>query len=146
MRHVVLALFLLVFTTITTHAQCDKKVTWHASKAEIIGADSQVLKTKEGTITITTTKTNINIEIVEDPGGTLTGVVRETACTWQEAFKNGKTVYKVDMARQTGETSDASVTVEAKDGKISILVIIGKMEGRMIRVWVDKYEEEGSAK
>jgi hypothetical protein len=142
MQNIILTVALLILTSVATHAQCDKKVAWHANKGELIDINGQVVDTKEEEFSVTISKTEINIEVKNQPGDAISGVVKETNCNWQQAYKNGKTVIKAEMKKSSnGETSPATLTIEGKDGTITILVEIEKMEGRKFRLLIDKYEE-----
>lgn len=142
MRNIILAVALLTVTSVTAHAQCDKKVAWHANKGELIDINGQVIDTKEEQMSVTISKTEIGIEVKNQPGDGITGVIKEIDCNWKEAYKNGKTVIKAEMKKTAnGETSPATLTIEAKDGAITILVEIEKMEGKKFRLLIEKYEE-----
>ena len=144
MLHFVLTLSLLVFTAVTTHAQCDKKVTWQASKCEFMDAYGAVVHTEERPFVTTTSDTKITLEVkgaAEE--GSLTGVVKEiTTCAWKEPYKNGKTVYKVDLTKPSGNASSGTMTIEAIDEKITVLIELEKMQGGKIRLVIEKYEVE----
>jgi hypothetical protein len=140
MQNIILALALVLFTSVASFAQCDKKVKWQAAKAELINENGDVEDTKEGTIVITTDSKNIVLEIVESPDNKLEGTVTESTCEWKEAFKNGKTTLKATLQERDGETSPGTITIEGKDGKFIITVQIEKMNGKKVRINVDKHE------
>jgi hypothetical protein len=140
MQNIILALVLVLFTSVASFAQCDKKIKWQAAKAELINENGDVEDTKEGGILITTDKKNVLLEMVENPGNKLEGTVTESTCEWKEAFKNGKTTLKATLLERDGETSTGTITIEGKDGKLTITVEIEKMNGKKIRINVDKHE------
>lgn len=141
MRNIFLALALIVFTSAASFAQCDKKVKWQASKAEMISEDgSTVVDTKEGAIVITTDAKTVKFEIVGSDDETAEGTVTATTCEWKEAFKNGKTTYKASMMGRDGNSQQADITIEGKDGKVILTLILEKFNGKKVRINVDKYE------
>jgi hypothetical protein len=142
MQSILLALTILLLTTVTGVGQCNRKVNWHAAKAELLDENGQVVDTKEGAITMTTDKSTIKLSIKEKPNKSIEGTIRESNCDWKEVFKNGKTVYKAEMRKTNSDNnSNGTFTIEAKDGKITILMEVEKMQGKKIRIPVDKYEE-----
>jgi hypothetical protein len=140
MKNIILAIALLLFTGIASFAQCDKKVKWKAAKAELIDENGNVADTKEGDITITADSKTVVLEIAESPNDKLEGTVNESTCEWKEAFKNGKTVLKTSLNERDGDVSPGIITIEGKDGKLTITLEIEKMNGRKVRISVDKYE------
>jgi len=142
MQNIVLALAILLMTTLAGSGQCNRKVNWHAAKAELLDENGQVVDTKEGAILMTTDKSTIVVSIKDVPNQGMEGTITASNCDWKEVFKNGKTVYKAEMHRVNSDNnSNGTFTIEAKDGKISILMEIEKMQGKKIRIPVDKYEE-----
>jgi hypothetical protein len=140
MQNIILAFAIVLLTSVSAFAQCDKKVKWQTTKAEVIDESGNVVDTKQGTISITTDAKNITIEIVEDPGGRLEGTVSEHNCEWKEAFKNGKTSFKTTLNNPNGETSAATFNIEGKDGKLTITLQLDRMNGKTIRIAVEKHE------
>jgi hypothetical protein len=141
MQKIILALAMLLLTGLQGIAQCDKKVTWHATKADLIDANGTLLQTKEATLTLETDSQKVILSVKESPEDGMEGVVKEKTCDWKEAFKNGKTVYHMTLNNSGGKNSKAVFTVEAKDGKITILAEIEMMEGKKLLIYIDTYEE-----
>jgi hypothetical protein len=140
MQNIILAFAIVLLTSVSTFAQCDKKVKWHTTKAEVLDESGNVVDSKQGTISITTDTKNVTIEIVEDPGGKLEGTVSEHNCEWKEAFKNGKTSFKANLNNPNGETAVGTFTIEGKDGKLTITIQLDRMDGKTIRIAVEKHE------
>jgi hypothetical protein len=143
MHNIVLALVILLMTTITGSGQCNRKVNWHAVKAELVDENGQVVDTKEGSILLSTDKSTITLSMKDAPNQSIEGTLKETSCDWKDAFKSGKSVYKAELHKSNNQqdTSNGTFTIEAKDGKITILMEVEKMQGKKIRIPVDKYEE-----
>jgi hypothetical protein len=140
MSKTILAFVILFITGLQAMAQCDKKVTWQASKADMFDAKGNLLQSKEGIITVETDPQKITVSFKESPEDGLEGTITEKTCDWKDAFKNGKTVYHTTVYVD-GKNSNAIFTVEAKDGKITISVEIEIMEGRKFVIYVDTFEE-----
>lgn len=143
MQNIILALAILLLTTLTGNGQCNRKVNWHAVKAELLDEHGQVVDVKEGSILLSTDKSTIMLNMKDAPNKTIEGSLKQTSCDWKEAFKSGRSVYKAELHKSSNEqgSSNGTFTIEAKDGKITILMEVEKMQGKKIRIPVDKYEE-----
>jgi hypothetical protein len=141
MQNIILAIALVLMTSVASVAQCDKKVKWQATKAELLDESGQVVDNKTGTITVTADSKTVTIEIAENENDKLEGTVNETTCNWKEAYKNGKSTLKTTMMDRSGGTSPATLTIEGKDGKLTIIVELEKMNGKKVRINIEKYEE-----
>ena len=122
-------------------AQCDKKITWTASKGEFMNASGEVEKTMNEKIVVETDKTTIVLKHGDREEDALKGDIKEASCDWKEAFKNGKTKFKSVLEEPSGDIKDAVITIEGKDGKLTILVELVNMEGKKLRIYVDSYKE-----
>ncbi len=122
-------------------AQCDKKITWNASRGEFMNASGQVEKTMDEKITVETDKTSIILKHGDKEDDALKGDIKDLVCDWKEAFKNGKSSFKSQLLEPSGDAKDAIVTIEGKDGKLTILVELVNMEGKKLRIYVDSYKE-----
>ncbi len=142
MQHIILALALLLFTNLQTHAQCNKKVYWYASKAEMLDESGQVADTKEDAITLKMSKDSIMLGRQGDEGDDIKGAIKESTCDWKDAFKNGKSVIKTVVTSRDGDSTEATFTIEAKDGKITLVIEMDKMGKKSVRIPIDKYEEK----
>jgi len=141
-------LFFLAITTLVSSclfAQCDKKVTWTASKGEFLDEAGNLQDTKDVKVFIQTSRQEIIIVHSDDESDTLRGKVKEITCDWKEPFKNGKITLKTDLTERSGEYANSIITIEAKDTHITILLHIEQPDGRkmQIRIPIDSYKEEG---
>lgn len=140
MRNIFLAFVLVLLTAGAAFAQCDKKVKWQGAKGELVDPDGNVVDTKTATFIIIADSKTISLEIVEDEGGRLEGNVSESTCEWKEAFKNGKAVYKTTLVRPDGNSSVSTITIEAKDGKLTAVVEMDRFEGKKAKIYLNTYE------
>src|SRR4030095_6990102 len=88
----ILISFILFATSLQAISQCDKKVTWYASKGDMLDVSGNVLDTKVDSIFFETDPQKITLRFKADQK-TLEGTVTEKTCEWKEPFRNGKTVY-----------------------------------------------------
>ena len=135
----ILISFILLITSVQAISQCEKKVTWYASKGDMCDTNGTVLDTKIDSITLETDPQKITLRFKSDEKG-LEGTVKEKTCDWKEPFKNGKTVYHATVSIE-GRPSSAVFTVEAREGKITLSLVIEAREGKKFIIYIDRYEE-----
>ena len=135
----ILLWFIIFATSLQAISQCDKKVTWYASKGEMLDISGALLDTKIDSIFLETDPQKIMLRFKSDQK-TLEGTVKEKTCDWKEPFRNGKTVYHANVTVESG-TSNAIFTVEAKDGKITLTLTIDARADKKFLIYIDRYEE-----
>jgi len=135
----ILLFSVVVLTSFNAICQCDKKVTWYATKGEMLDATGALLDTKLDSIFLETGPEKITLRAKSD-ANELEGTVKEKTCDWKEPFKKGKSIYHASVS-VNGGISDAVFTLEGKDGKIVLSVEIEAMKGRKYVIYIDKYEE-----
>ena len=70
------------------------------------------------------------------------GNIKEMSCNWSEPYKNGKTVIKSELTEGHGDTHDAVITIEGKDGLITITLELNDKPDMKIKIYANKYEEK----
>lgn len=135
----ILAFFILFVTSLPAISQCDRKVTWYASKGDMLDANGTLLDSREDSIFLETDAQKITLRFKSDQNA-LEGTIKEKACDWKEPFKNGKTVYQTTVSID-GRTSNAIFTVEAKEQKITLSLTIEEMKDKKFLIYIDRYEE-----
>jgi len=135
----ILIFFILFVTSLQAISQCDKKVTWYASKGDMLDASGALLDTKIDSIFLETDPQKIMLRFKSDQKA-LEGTVKEKTCDWKEPFKNGKTVYTASVTVD-GTTSNATFTVVAKDGKITLSLTMEARADKKFVIYIDRYEE-----
>jgi hypothetical protein len=69
------------------------------------------------------------------------GEITDARCEWKEPYKIGKTTFATRLIEKSGESNDASVSIEGKEGKLVILIDF-KNRARILKFTVDRYNEE----
>ncbi|MBO9563008.1 MAG: hypothetical protein J7621_09555 [Niastella sp.] len=142
MKKMFLSFLVLLLAGSAAIAQCDKNVVYHSDKQERISAEGDVMDSKTDVLSIVFTKETITVNANDKPEA-LKATIQGTTCDWKEIYKEGKAVYKVLFQKpDTGETNEGSMTVEAKDGKLYLLVEMARLDGKKIKVLINKYEEK----
>lgn len=144
MKKILLMLLLSAGCNLIIFAQCTKKVTWTASKADFLDESGNLQQSKDVKVTIQTTSKEIRIVHSDDEADTLQGPVKEDTCQWNEPFKKGKTILKADLTERDGTYSNCLLTIEGLEGKILISLKVEAPDGRKfsIKIPVDSYKEE----
>lgn len=130
---------ILFVTSLQAISQCDKKVTWYASKGDMFDATGTLLDSKVDSIFLETDPQRITLRFKSDQKS-LEATVREKSCEWKEPFKNGKTVYHTTVSID-GNSSNAIFTVEARNGKVTLSLDIEAMAEKKFLIYIDRYEE-----
>ena len=128
---------LLLLCHALSFSQCDKNVVINSSKTEYLGVDSVVQRTVEENTVIDITRPDITIT----PGDKkMTAVIKSETCNWKTPFKEGATILKATFM-DDGKEINATITIEGKDGKLTLWVQSEEMP-TIIRVPIDKFEEK----
>lgn len=141
MKQLLLLLALTVAFITKGHAQCLTHVKYYASQMEMLDSSFNHQGTKDEPFTIETRPdgfTGIRENEVED---SLHGVLKNVTCNWGEPFKNGKITMVCDVTSKDEDVGEATITIEAIEGKINITLRAKERPERILRLVVDKYEE-----
>ncbi|HWB25377.1 MAG TPA: hypothetical protein VG738_07845 [Chitinophagaceae bacterium] len=141
MKQLLLMLLVSSAAIINTKAQCLTHVKYSAGKMEILDTALNVLDTKEEGYSVETRAdgfTGIREEELDD---SLHGVLKSVTCNWKEPFKNGTITMVCDVQGKEQAMSNATITIEAKEGHIYIYLRAQEQPDKVLRLVVDKYEE-----
>ena len=138
LKTTIAALFLLVAGTSVSLAQCDKTVTLTSSKTTHLDGNGNVSKTKDENAVITISSTDITI-VPGDEDHKMTGKITSKTCDWKVPYKEGKMVVKSIVSGDGGDEKDITVTIEGKDGKVTLTFEAVGLNGK-IQVVADKFE------
>ena len=134
----ILALLLFVAGSTAAFAQCDKTVTLTSSTTNYLNNEGVVQRSKEENVIITLTKTDLTITPGDDHE--MTGKISSKTCDWKVPFKEGKTVVKALLTNGNGDDKHVTVTIEGKDGKVTLLFEAEESVGKKIQVVADRFE------
>src|SRR5215831_7068257 len=129
---------LTLLTSLQSHAQCNRIVLWHASKAEMIDSTGRVTDSKEDAITILTSKDSILLTRSGDVRDIIKGAFTEKTCEWKEAFKNGKSNYRAQFISPNHENPMATVIIEGVNGKLILYLAFDKFPDRKMKIEIEK--------
>jgi hypothetical protein len=139
MKKTVFILLLVVIAGASSYAQCDKKVLLTSNLTEYLNSEGELQRSVDEVTTVEYDAKSISIS----PGGrTMEGTINSSTCEWKVPFKEGKSVIKLSFVRSSGETENMTVTIEGKNGKISLIADMESSPERRIRIAVEKFEEK----
>lgn len=130
---------LLVAIAGGSYAQCDKKVFLSASGTEYLNSSNEVQRTDENITTVEYDSKNI---VIVPGDNTMEGTVNSITCDWKVPFKEGKTILKATLSNSNGQAMNITITIEGKEGKISLMAEFDEMPDRKVRLAPDKFEEK----
>lgn len=140
MKSIFPVLFLLVLGSTTSFAQCDKKVSLASSKTQHLDASGKLQETVDEQTTIEIGKSDITV-ISDNGNQKMTGSVKFDFCDWKVPFKEGKTILNTTLSNDNGDSKSFTLTIEGKDGKITLLAESKDMPERKIKLDIEKFEE-----
>jgi hypothetical protein len=139
MKTIILIISLLIAGTAITFGQCDKKVVLTTSKTEHLDANGIVIRTSDEKAVVELSKSDLTITVNDEHK--MTGKITSNTCNWNIPFKQGKTIIKATISDEQGEDKKVTITIEGKDGKVTLLFEMEGMPDDRIRVGIDKFEE-----
>jgi len=135
----ILALLLFVAGSTAAFAQCDKTATLTSSTTNYVDDKGVVQRSKEENVIITITPTDLTI-VPGDDDHKMTGKITSKTCDWKIPFKEGKSVIKSTVSGNSGDEKHATVTIEGKDGKVTLTFETEETVGKKIQVVADRFE------
>jgi Tfp pilus assembly protein PilE len=141
MKKVLLIVLLLSGFTAVSYAQCEKKTMVTASKTEYLAADNTVERSEDEKTTVQIDKTDITV-ITSNGNQKMEGKIKSNTCNWTTPFKDGKTVISTLLVDPNGESKEMTITIEGKNGNLTLLALFVQDPSRRIRLPIDKFEEQ----
>jgi hypothetical protein len=143
MKSILIALLLTAAVGTVSYAQCDKKVSLTSSKTEHFDATGGLKHADDEKTVVEFDKSDITVSITKDGGDQkMTGKVKSNVCTWKVPFKEGKTVLNITLTNNGGESREFAVTIEGKDGKVTLWAESKEEPDDKIKLDIDKFEEK----
>ncbi len=91
-------------------------------------------QTKEVKVMMEISKTDVKVTFNDDEHSVLSGPVKESKCNWKIPFKNGESVIKTNLSDVSGDLKHATITIDGKDGTITIVVEAEERPNQKIRL------------
>jgi hypothetical protein len=138
MKKFILGFSLLLAGGISSFAQCGKKIVFTSSKTEYLDTTGALQNAEDEKTVIESDGKTITIT----PGDhQMTGTIKSDSCNWKIPYKEGKSVIRA-VITDNGEEKKVVLTIEGKNGKVTLLAEVEGMMDRKIRVTADTFEEK----
>ena len=139
MKKMIFSLLLCSAIGITSYAQCNQKVTFNASKTDYLDATGGVQQSKTENTLVNFDNQDVSILC---NGQQIVGTVVSSSCDWKKTYTEGKTVLKANINDKNGDSKNATLIMEGKDGNVSLLVEVENMPTRKFLLPVDSFREQ----
>jgi hypothetical protein len=140
MKKIILTLSLFIGLCAASFAQCDKKVVLNSSKTDHLDAAGAITRTVDETAQIELTKTTLDITVNDNK--VMSGTITDNTCNWTTPFKEGKSLIHATVSNENGDEKKVTLTIEGKDGKVTLLFEMEGEPGDRIKVAIDKFVEK----
>lgn len=141
MKAIITSLLLLMGGATVCRAQCDQKLSATSSKTTHLDASGAVKNADDESTIISFDKSNITVTVNHEGNDEkMTGTVKNYACDWKIPFKEGKTSMSISLTNDRGESRDFNVTIEGKDGKVTLMAESPQEPDNKIRLDIEKFE------
>jgi hypothetical protein len=140
MKKLILTFLLLTSLSAATFAQCDKKLVLTSSKTDHLDAAGAIIRTADEKALVEITKTTLDISINDEHK--MNGTITDNACNWKVPFKEGKSLIHAKMSNDNGEEKNVTITIEGKDGKVTLLFEMEGEQGDRVKIGIDKFTEK----
>jgi hypothetical protein len=139
MKRIFLAIALMASLSVAAFAQCDKTVVLNSSKTDHIDPAGALIRTEVEAVIIEISKTEVNIAVNSDPK--IKAIIKSNTCSWKVPFKEGKTVIH-GVAQHDGQDMPVTLTLEGKDGKVTLVFQMDERPEDRVRAGIDKFVEK----
>ena len=113
-----------------------------SSKTEHLDASGKLKHADDEKTVVEFNQSDITVTITHDGGDEkLSGKIKSNICSWQAPFKVGKTLLNVTLSKDDGQSRDFAITVEGKDGKLTLWAESPDEPDDKIQLPIDKFEE-----
>lgn len=146
MKHILLSALLSIVTGAAVNAQCNQILQLNSAKTNLLNASYQNQGSRDEQTVIDITNSSITITPNGNAADALSGKIKEMKCDWKVPFKEGKTVIKTELVDPSGDTKDATITIEGKNGKITVLAEAKERPDQIMQLEVNKFEAKAESK
>ena len=142
MKKILFSILALTGLAAAAGAQCNGPIQIASSKTYFLNASYEVQGSRDEQVIVTITKTNVTIVPNGKQEDAMTGTIKDMQCDWKVPFKEGKTVIKSELVDPSGDVKDATITIEGKDGKITLTAEAKERPDQKLRLEVSKFEQK----
>ncbi|MGZ5133883.1 MAG: hypothetical protein ACXWCG_01980 [Flavitalea sp.] len=141
MKKIILGFLFLITTVTITSAQCGKKSILTSSQTEYLDASGTLQRTVDEKSSVEFDSTGLII-ITANGDQKMKGTIKMDSCHWKTPFKEGKLIFKSTITRDGGDLMETTITIEGKNGVVTLYFESPQSPDTKIRVVADKFEEK----
>ena len=141
MKKIIFCFLILLVAVSVTSAQCGKKAILSSSQTEYLDASGTLQRTVEEKSSVEFDSTGLII-ITANGDQRMKGTIKMDSCSCKTPFKEGKLIFKSTITRDGGDLMEATITIEAKNGVVTLFFESPQSPDTKIRVVADKFEEK----
>lgn len=138
MKKIIFSLLFISATGITTYAQCNQRVTFIASNTDYQDGKGTVAENTS----VVFDNQDVSIMTNGNVDDQLVGTVLSSSCDWKKSYREGKTIVKANVSNKKWGSKNATLTMEGKDGNVSLLVEVDNMPARKFQLSSDVFKEQ----
>lgn len=146
MKNLVLGILSMTVITTTLKAQCNEAVQLSSGKTNVLSASYQSQGSRDEKVVVDITTSTITITPNGKAEDAMTGKIKEQQCDWKVPYKEGKTIIKTDLIDPSGDAKEATITIEGKNGKITLLAEAKEHPDQKLQLEVNKFEAKAESK
>src|ERR1700761_5828647 len=140
MKKLILIAAAFALSTTVALAQCDNTYVLKSSKTDHLDASGAVKQTMDEKAEVEVNKTKFTVTI--DGNLAVTGTIKENVCNWPVPYKEGKSVIKAVVNEEGNDDKNATITIEGKNGKVTIMYELEGVPDNKITVTADSFAEK----
>ena len=141
MKKIISCFVVLIIAVTITYAQCSKKSILTSSQTEYFDASGTPKKTVDEKSSVEFDSTGLTI-ITANGDHTMKGTIKMDSCSWKTPFKEGKLSFKSTITRNGGDPMETTITIEGKNGVVTLYFESPQSPDTKIRIVADKFEEK----
>lgn len=146
MKQILLSLAAMIVLATASKAQCNQTVQISSAKTNMLNASYQPQGSRDEKVVVDITPTTVTVTPNGNAADAMIGKIKEQQCDWKIPFKEGKTIIKTDLVDPSGDVKDATITIEGKDGKITLLAEAKEHPDQKLQLEVNKFEAKPEGK
>lgn len=127
-------MFISLAGTLSTFAQCEENAVLSTSKTNLADPSGEPIGVKDEKTVLRFSKIAIMLNIDGVDRGELKIVSQ--SCNWTIPYKEGKSIINAKL-----NNSDYTLTIEGKEGKVSLHVVKNESDDSILSMVVDKFEK-----
>lgn len=139
MKKIILSLSLIACCGAAAIAQCNQTVRFITSKTDFVNKTGAIDQSRNEQTQITFNDSEISLLVNGNVDEQWIGNVRSVICGWKKNNREGKTLLTALLTNKKGESQNATVTMEGKDGDINMLLEVENQPTRKMHMTAEDF-------